>query len=112
MVALAVGAVRFNGGGETLPSSVARRLRVGGIFVYTEESLQVDKWNLRACTLTTTITLLTLRNCSSRQSEDVLCIASLPRDRDQCWPLWVIVLRQTDRHEAERLSHGYSQVDI
>lgn len=63
MVVLAVGAVRFNGGGETLPSSVARRLRVGGIFVYAEVYLQVDEWNLRACTLANSITLITLLNC-------------------------------------------------
>jgi len=59
VVVLAVGAVRFSGGGETLPSSVARRLRVGGIFVYTQAKLEVDEWNLRACVLANSITLFT-----------------------------------------------------
>lgn len=60
MVVLAAGAVRFNGGGETLPFSVARRLRVGGIFVYVEVKLQDDEWNLRARILANSITLYTL----------------------------------------------------
>lgn len=40
VVVLADGVVRFRGGGDTLPSSVARRLRVGGIFVYVETKLR------------------------------------------------------------------------
>jgi hypothetical protein len=60
VVVLAVGAVRFSGGGETLPSSVARRLRVGGMFVYAEVKLQDDEWNLRARILANSITLFTL----------------------------------------------------
>lgn len=40
VVVLAEGAVRFSGGGETLPSSVARRLRVGGIFACGETKLR------------------------------------------------------------------------
>jgi hypothetical protein len=33
VVVLAAGPLRFSGGGETLPSSVASLLRVGGILV-------------------------------------------------------------------------------
>jgi hypothetical protein len=60
VVVLGVGAVRFSGGGETLPSSVARRLRVGGIFVYVEVKLQDDEWTLRARIRANSITLFTL----------------------------------------------------
>lgn len=42
VVVLAAGAVRFSGGGETLPSSVARRLRPGGIFGYGGTDLLVN----------------------------------------------------------------------
>lgn len=56
VVVLAEGVARFNGGGETLPSSVARRLRVGGIFVYVEETKLRD--NDRALRRSITLTSL------------------------------------------------------
>jgi hypothetical protein len=56
VVVLVEGVVRFRGGGETLPSSVARRLRVGGIFVYVEETKLRD--NDRALRRSITLTSL------------------------------------------------------
>ena len=80
VVVLAVGVARFNGGGETLPSSVAKRLRVGGIFVYAEAKLQVDECNLRACILANSIAVHFVKLFNARQLEDVS--ASRP-SRDQ-----------------------------
>jgi hypothetical protein len=80
VVALGVGAVRFSGGGETLPSSVARRLRVGGILVYVETRLQEDKWSLRMWTPANSITLFALINCPKDTSGRRDCVASPTRD--------------------------------
>jgi hypothetical protein len=73
-------AVRFSGGGETLPSSVARRLRVGGILVYVETRLQEDKWSLRMWTPANSITLFALINCPKDTSGRRDCVASPTRD--------------------------------